>query len=368
MLGGIYPNKSQGSPWIVKFQGVYRRFRDLGEAERFLTGLRFSHDQGTFDPRDWQKNQPLSFSHQATQWLKYKEREVRCMKNLRYHAGHAMEYFKDSNVKLINYGNLEDFLHSLPEHLSGKTRHNIMTSLHSFYTWLHDREGIEIPKFPTVKFDLAYRKIVDKETQAAILEEIRRISWDVNPKIWLGVKWLATYISIRPIELTHVLESDIDLKTGLMVIQHGKTGQKVIPLLDEDVDLIQSLPRGMPHLYFFRHGKRKGLQEHRRHKFGKDYFYTWWKQACANLGIEGVDLYGGTRHSSAVALRTMRSPEAIRRATMHSTNAAFERYFRVEHAELREIYAETRLKLNNGGATESKLLEFQRKTSAEGGT
>ena len=36
-------------------------------------------------------------------------------------------------------------------------------------------------------------------------------------------------------------------------------------------------------------------------QFGKDYFYKWWKKACTNLGIDGVDLYGGTRHSTATA-------------------------------------------------------------------
>ena len=37
--------------------------------------------------------------------------------------------------------------------------------------------------------------------------------------------------------------------------------------------------------------------------FGKHRFYSAEKDACHNLGIEGADLYGGTRHSSATALR-----------------------------------------------------------------
>jgi hypothetical protein len=36
--------------------------------------------------------------------------------------------------------------------------------------------------------------------------------------------------------------------------------------------------------------------------FGEKYLYKWWKRTCANLGIEDVDLYSGTRHSSATAL------------------------------------------------------------------
>jgi len=55
-----------------------------------------------------------------------------------------------------------------------------------------------------------------------------------------------------------------------------------------------------------------------------------------------VDLYGGTRHSSAKALRHFCSPEEIKRATMHSTNKAFEQYFQMESDDLRTIYGKNR--------------------------
>jgi hypothetical protein len=42
------------------------------------------------------------------------------------------------------------------------------------------------------------------------------------------------------------------------------------------------------------------------------------------LGIEGVDLDGGTRNGTAVYLKEIgHSPEAVKRASMHSTNKAF---------------------------------------------
>ena len=83
-------------------------------------------------------------------------------------------------------------------------------------------------------------------------------------------------------------------------------------------------------------------------RFGKDYLYEWWKAACRNLGVEGVDLYGGTRRSSARALRESFSPEQIKKATMHSTNAAFERYFKVELEDVKMIYQKTRKKEGPG--------------------
>ena len=94
-------------------------------------------------------------------------------------------------------------------------------------------------------------------------------------------------------------------------------------------------------------------------RFGEKYLYKWWKRACKNLGIVGVDLYGGTRHSSAKALRRYRTPEEIKRATMHATNKAFERYFWMESDELRDIYrdaVEPRKQTKRAG--KGKVLSF----------
>lgn len=65
------------------------------------------------------------------------------------------------------------------------------------------------------------------------------------------------------------------------------------------------------------------------------------------MGIEGVDLYGGTQHSSAVALREHFSSEQIKQGTMHQTNKAFGRYFRIEAEDVRDIYSCAVIKQRN---------------------
>jgi hypothetical protein len=50
--------------------------------------------------------------------------------------------------------------------------------------------------------------------------------------------------------------------------------------------------------------------------------------------IKGVDLYGGTRHSTATALGEFLTPEQIKRGgTGSATNKAFERYFQPRRTE-----------------------------------
>jgi hypothetical protein len=75
---------------------------------------------------------------------------------------------------------------------------------------------------------------------------------------------------------------------------------------------------------------------------GKGLLYDNWKRACRSLEIDGVDLYGGTRHSSAQALREHMSRENVRELTGHHTSAAFNRYFWADVQALREGYQKMR--------------------------
>ena len=315
-----------------------KRFNTYQEAERFLDGLRWEVDQGTYDPRDYHHNHPLGFETLAKKWLEIKEKEVKrkSFNNLKNYMKRAIDAWGQSNIKSIGFGQIEDFLHG--QEVSDKTKSNMKSGLHSFFKWVSRREKIPMPEFPKISFELGWRQTVSKEIQEQIISEVYRISFDTNPKIWLGIKMLSTYISIRPKELISIKEKHIDLSSGYVFIPHPKEKKaKPVPLIDEDIEILNSFPKGLPELYFFRHsasGKGCAAGE----KFGERYLYKWWKKSCSNLKIVGVDLYGGTRHSSAMALRELASPEQIKRSMMTSTNRAFERYFRIESEEVKGIY------------------------------
>ena len=335
-----HPDQQATSRFRVQFgRGTRKRFSHYVEAERFLDGLRFKVDEGTYDPRDYHADYPLGFETLSKKWLEIKKKEVKrkSYSNLRNYMAKAAAAWGQRNIKSIGYGEIEDFLHS--HDVSDKTKSNMKSGLHSFFKWVSRREKIPMPEFPEMPFELGMRKIVDKETQQAIIDEVYRLTYQISPKIWLGIKWLSTYISIRPSEMLNLKEGDIDIKMGYFIIPHPKEKRpKIVPLIDEDVMLISELPRGLPDLFFFRHTtKVAGVKAGDR--FGERYFYKWWKKACKNLQIDNVDLYGGTRHSSATALRSYFSPEQIKRAgTMHSSNKAFERYFQFESEDAIKLY------------------------------
>jgi integrase len=342
-----HPDQRASSKFIVRFgRETTKRAKTYLEAERILDGFRWEVDQGTFDLRDYKKDKPLGFDSLAQKWLLFKEKNVKpsSFKNLRSYMIRAIGEWGPMNIKLINYGEIEDFLYA--QDLSDKTRANIRSCLHDFWTWLQKRRVIDVhqlPEFPEINFELGWRKIIDIETQRAILDEIYRLSYSINPKIWLGIKWLSIYVAIRPGELLGLKEGEIDIKSGYFIIPKPKEKKpKLVPMIDEDIEILKNLPRGLPNLPFFRHlrgisGVKAGQA------FGNKYFYKWWKKACASLGVEGVDLYGGTRHSTVTALRQVATPEEIKNATFHNTNKAFERYFRIKGDDVRDIY----LRANN---------------------
>lgn len=345
MKGGIYPNKQKyGAKWIARYPGgIWRRFNDYTDAENFLIALNFKAQEGTLDPRDYQRDMPLGFENLSSQWLAVKEAEgLRCLSNPRRHIRYAVKHFGNINIKSIEYGHLEDFFVWMRRttDLSNKSLHDIRTTLRTFFRWVARRErGFTVPEFPEITYELNYRKTLSLEDQAAVIEEVRRISWAENPKIYLGILWLATYPVVRPVELVDVLEGDIDLANGLITVRHSKVrGQhKRIYLIPEDVETIRSMPRGLPHMPFFRHGPQKKGQPPGK-RFGKDYFYTWWRRACTNLGIQGVPLYPGTKHSSVTNLGEFFTPEQIMGdGTEHRTNRAFARYFQVKADRRRAI-------------------------------
>jgi integrase len=326
-----HPEYRNDKGCYVKFKKMTRRFGgDYSAAARFLNGLRFKWDEGTFDPRDYAADHPLGFDNLIGKWLEVKRDEITDYRHYLHYAQVASGHFGNQSIKSIDFAELEDFSKQISGTL--KTRKNYVAALHHFFVWCYRRKYIDrIPQFPVIKFVLGYRMVVGKETQARIIEEVRRTA---PIKAYLAIKWLATYINVRPSEMRSLQEGNIDLEGGHLLFPYPKEKRyKAVPLIAEDIEILKGFPIAISaDMLFFR--KDNG------EKFGNQYLWIIWKRACSNLGIEGLDLYGGTRHSSARALREHFSPERIRRALGSSTNAAFERYYKIEEDEVREVYSQ----------------------------
>jgi len=341
--------------FFVKFSAtppIYHRFSiDYQAAARFLNGLRFKHDEGTLDPRDYRVNNPMGFANQVEAWLNVKRRQhinKTTISNLTRDIYRAVDAWQHRNIKTIGTAEIEDFLYfdhrsaRTGEPISSKTRACLRSTLHQFWTWLCRREKtVPMPDIPDVQFELGWRVIVDISTQQAIIDKVREISWAINPKIWLGIHILSHNLEVRPGELLQVVEQDVLLEHDIIMIKWPKEGTlkgKHAHLWEEEIEVIKSFPPALPTVRFFRHGQGlSGIQP--GVKFGPTYLNRWVARACEALGIQRVGLYALVKHSTMTALSKELTPEQIRRGGSKHTSRAIERYMLPEVYETRMVQA-----------------------------
>ena len=351
------PNHPQIEPrqLILRFgREISKKFTNYDQAYRFLTGLRYETEQGKFDPRDYRSSNPLGFSNIIDQYLADRRQETKkaaTIKKYEQRLCWAKQFFIQRNVKHIQNKDLRQFIFFLEnENKSSKYIGDILNCVRMVYNWLilnKDIQSDQIPVFPDYKPKMAKRKIVTKHDQQSILDQIHKDTWNDNPKIYIGILFLTTYLNVRPNELLQIKYENIDLNFGIIRIPGAYTKEreeKEIYLLNEDIELIKAIGPVFPKNYFFTHTEKTAHSPAKPgDRFGKDFFYNVWKRACKKIGVYGVSLYPGTRHSSAVDLRENdNSADDIKRGTGHSTNKAFERYLQVSGSELRKLYAQTR--------------------------
>lgn len=195
-------------------------------------------------------------------------------------------------------------------------------------------------------------QVVQTSGSTAVLSVLRDLCGQKRIKIYLAIKWLSENPNVRPGEMINIRERQILVDQKLIVVREVKerrlSSAKTVLLEDEDIEILGSLPTGMPDLHFFRHNHISGVTAGR--PYGVAYLGRWWKRACEKIGLEGVSLYPGTKHSTVTALGQLLTPEEIKRGgTGHATNAAFERYMLPDQREkLKVREALKRVRLNAG--------------------
>lgn len=365
----------RGDGCKVQFKGIWRRFNHWQEAERWLNSVRYDVDQETFDVRDHQTSRPLGFENLTSKYLEYKK-DFASYRQMRWHLDLAIRVFGNTNIKNIGYGELQDFFELKGEKAkevlgdkSKKTLRNIKTTLSAFWKWVHRREKISIPEFPEVVADDNFRDPTDKQTQQRIIDKIYENTFDTNPRVWIAVKFLATYC-MRPKELRTIKERDISIERCELIIRHPKAPQKRTPkiyeLTFEDLTLLKQHMTDNPDEYFFRHETGYGGVQ-RGEPFGKDYLYKVWRRACRDLAIDYISLYPGTKHTTITEMNDEYSWEDISEAT--GVKSSLVHYLRTKKSKKRKLFESAAPKMpvvkdlskKIGGSAGAQVIEFKDK-------
>jgi len=339
--------EQRASRFIVRLGKLSRRFKAYDQAQQALTLLRAEKTRGTFDHREYLVRSPLSVSSQIEKYLEHKAVDLRpnTLRSYRLHAKRVCGFFGDLPISRITYADLEDFKFSLRD-LSSKSISLTLKFLQAFLNWCKDRGDLrEVPKFPSCRVEMQMRKIITKEQQAQVLSLIYEKHWKTKPRACIGIRLLCTYPNLRPGELLQVQEKHINREEHVIIIEHPKETRnpKFILLSNDEMDEINSLPRGFPEMYFLRHDVGTGgvLPGTR---YGKNLLHSIWKDACSELGINGVSLYAGTKHTTISAWAQTHSESVIRSATGHMSDA-LRRYIVINDEVLQKLYQEARPKV-----------------------
>lgn len=329
--GGQRPTKFK-----VKIYGTTYRRNSYADARELLGALRA---QGPLNSGSKSRNlgglldEFISTKEDMARLGRIKPRSVK----IYYQRLMRIVGFIGPEVKLLDLGyrDMERFL--LKSSYSPKSKHDTMNIFKEMMGWSHKCGYItELPVFPDWKFDpredMNRTEGITKNDQRTVLSEIKK---NESPRAYLACKWLCTYINVRPGELVGILEGDINRTEGTIVIRNHKTSSrhpKVVKLIQEDATIVAGLPRAIPGLRFFRH--KDGSN------FGSSLLSRIWKRNSKAAGVKGVTLYGGTRHTSAIALYRDAglSPEEIKRAGGWRSMASYDRYFGLDIDDIAVVH------------------------------
>jgi len=324
----------------LRFDTITRRFQNYEDAYRMLTGLRYKVDEKSFDPKDYKTSQPLGFENLVERFL-HSKRHIKSVEKYRQRLSFGVTAWGNRNIKEIGTADIADLINELRDkNKSDKYIKVIKDTMEMLWKWLIDREEIKkLPKFPKVKGIMKFRNVVTKEDQIKIFNKIKEMTLS-NPRIYMAVSILMTYPNVRPGELVQVKEKDFDADMKRLYLNSTKEGKrKHLPLILEDVEMLLSLRKSFPEMHIFRHHKGFGSAKPGE-GFGKGYLNSVWKKACNELGIDGVSIYPGTKHSTVMDMRNEQglSKSDCKEATGHVSNKAFDRYYEVQDDALRSLY------------------------------
>jgi integrase len=342
-----HPQHTAGT-FKVKFRGTTARFSSYTDAKLFLDSKRLDIARG-----NWRKKEKTlgeivdSFIDWKQDLAKVGQVGFSTVATYRSRLNRVLAFMgTEMRVSEVEYKHIHDFLYK--SSYRPKTIHDSYVLFKEMVRFAHSMGYWPSPPSLTdyrvdVEKTMTLRNTITKEEQGRVLDAVYHCEWWSQPRLYIGIKFLCTYINVRPGELLGCNEEDLDRKEGILVIRKHKTGNfpKYVRLLQEDVNLFNTLPTGVPGMPLFRHDRP--VQRVRvGDRFGTAAFSRAWKRGCKVAGVEDVDLYGGTRHSSAISLYrdSGLSPEQVRKATGHRSSSSFERYFNMDLDDIKELHRE----------------------------
>jgi site-specific recombinase XerD len=237
----------------------------------------------------------------------------------------VLRHTEAENFDQITKPQLIAFLGKKDQHgrpLTGRTKQNYRSALHTFFTWLQD-EGLRLDN-PAAR--LPRPRVEYREANPVTTEEIQTVLTSGIRGRTVMMVLLASYQGLRASEIAAVHGSDVDLKHGTITIRDGK-GRTTItrPLhpLVRELAVAEHYPADhwwFPGLIGGEHvrGKsvsntlntafrRAGIIGHRAHDMRK-----WMATTLLENGADSVDVQHALRHRDLQTIHIYMRPHQER--------------------------------------------------------
>ena len=314
------------------------------QAKRLASVIELEIQNKTFDPSKYVKKdfKNFLFENYIQKWIDFSQDRLKpsSFKTRKVIASkYLIPYFKSKDIREIRTSDIQDFYSALKKKkLSSKTIYNIFAELKALLNFAKKREDIEkVPIFPNVKIEEKPIYWLTQEQQKQILEALPEKHRPI-------FRFMFTY-GTRPGEARALTWDCVDFTNKIIYIKRTfshrrlvettKEGRwKVLPLLPEIEQMLKSLYANRKKNTKFVFSPGSGAEH-----YGEKILPKLWKQACSRVGIKGITLYEGVRHSFVMQRLTAGfSYEEVGPCVGHSTPQTTRKYGRLMAQNLIKVF------------------------------
>ena len=141
-------------------------------AEKQLSRIRTEVDEGSFNPKFWKPDSPMSVTCYAEDWLANVDVSSKTLSDYKTSINkYVIPFFGDKDIRSIRHGDLVRFNKSIKR--TDKGKYNVMSCLRTMLRYAWRNEDIQtVPPFPALSFELPEIEYLEFDQQEKILAEI----------------------------------------------------------------------------------------------------------------------------------------------------------------------------------------------------
>ena len=299
MGGSIILHKPAGR-WYVQiyWQGTrYKIWKYNGDpiwhekpAEKLLSKIRAEIDEGTFQPRSYFPDNPLSVSEYSKQWLQVIDVKHNTLKDYSYSIRRfIIPFFGSKDLRTIRYNDIMEFHKRIPRCEKGK--YNVVSCLRTMMRWAWRNEDIpRVPPFPKIsKGELPEIEYLTLEQQGIVLSNIPERN---RPIFMVGMEYGFRIGELRAIQWDCVTDDEIIIRRAFaenQLMESTKSNKKRVYGLTPYVKQILKSMTMTANTFVFTREDGKPYTDKNLNEV--------WSKACENAGIRKIKLYNAMRHS-----------------------------------------------------------------------